>query len=158
MYFLAKGDCVVLVKDRVFDGHEELRHRSLLPGDHFGVSILASNSKEPSFVCNWDDNVLFCRKYLWYMDALEQQVLKQITIVPLPNCLRSTLMRWFRRIRTSWINLKIKFTTMTTTLNSSSRNLSIPLTTLKVCHFKWSMSLCIKWKRLISKKMAFCIR
>jgi hypothetical protein len=39
MYFLAKGDCVVMVKDRVLDGHEELKHRSLLPGDHFGVSI-----------------------------------------------------------------------------------------------------------------------
>lgn len=38
MYFLAKGDCVVLVKDRVFDGHEEIKHRTLLPGDHFGVS------------------------------------------------------------------------------------------------------------------------
>ena len=38
MYFLAKGDCVVLIKDRVFDGHEEVKHRSLLPGDHFGVS------------------------------------------------------------------------------------------------------------------------
>ena len=38
MYFLAKGDCVVLIKDRVFDGHEEIKHRSLLPGDHFGVS------------------------------------------------------------------------------------------------------------------------
>jgi hypothetical protein len=39
MFFLAKGDCVVMIKDRVHDGHEELKHRSLLPGDHFGVSI-----------------------------------------------------------------------------------------------------------------------
>ncbi|CDW87072.1 cyclic nucleotide-binding protein [Stylonychia lemnae] len=36
MFFLAKGDCVVMIKDRVQDGHEEIKHRSLLPGDHFG--------------------------------------------------------------------------------------------------------------------------
>lgn len=42
MYFLAKGDCVVLIKDRVFNGHEEIKHRSLLPGDHFGVSTNTS--------------------------------------------------------------------------------------------------------------------
>jgi hypothetical protein len=38
MFFLAKGDCVVMIKDRVAEGHEELKHRTLLPGDHFGVS------------------------------------------------------------------------------------------------------------------------
>ena len=38
MYFIAKGDCVVMIKDRVAEGHEDIKHRSLLPGDHFGVS------------------------------------------------------------------------------------------------------------------------
>ncbi len=40
MFFIAKGDCVVMIKDKVSDGHEELKHRSLLPGDHFGVILL----------------------------------------------------------------------------------------------------------------------
>jgi hypothetical protein len=40
MYFIAKGDCFINVKDRLKDGVEEIRHRSLLPGDHFGVSFL----------------------------------------------------------------------------------------------------------------------
>lgn len=38
MYFIAKGDCFVRVKDRLNEGNEEIRHRTLLPGDHFGVS------------------------------------------------------------------------------------------------------------------------
>jgi hypothetical protein len=37
MFFIAKGDCFVKVKDRLKDGTEEIRHRTLLPGDHFGV-------------------------------------------------------------------------------------------------------------------------
>lgn len=40
MYFIAKGDCFVSVKDRLNEGNEEIKHRTLLPGDHFGVSLL----------------------------------------------------------------------------------------------------------------------
>jgi len=29
-----------MIKDKVQDGHEELKHRTLLPGDHFGVSFI----------------------------------------------------------------------------------------------------------------------
>lgn len=39
MFFIAKGDCFVKIKDRLKDGTEEINHRSLLPGDHFGVSL-----------------------------------------------------------------------------------------------------------------------
>jgi len=39
MYFIAKGDCVVKIKDRLKDGVFEIKHASLNPGDHFGVII-----------------------------------------------------------------------------------------------------------------------
>lgn len=39
MYFIAKGDCFVQVKDRLNQGVEDIKHRTLLPGDHFGVSL-----------------------------------------------------------------------------------------------------------------------
>lgn len=39
MYFIAKGDCNVMIKDKVNDVFEEIQHRSLLPGDHFGVRL-----------------------------------------------------------------------------------------------------------------------
>jgi len=39
MYFIAKGDCVVKIKDRQKDGIFEVKHDSLNPGDHFGVSF-----------------------------------------------------------------------------------------------------------------------
>lgn len=42
MFFIAKGDCNVIIKDKVNnDAVEELLHRSLLPGDHFGVTHIA---------------------------------------------------------------------------------------------------------------------
>jgi hypothetical protein len=39
MFFIAKGDCFVRIRDKLEDGHEEIKHASLLPGDHFGVSL-----------------------------------------------------------------------------------------------------------------------
>ena len=39
MYFIAKGDCVVIVKDRLKDGVVEVKHASLNPGNHFGVIL-----------------------------------------------------------------------------------------------------------------------
>jgi hypothetical protein len=45
MFFIAKGDCFVKVKDRLKDGTEEIRHRTLLPGDHFGVRNIYSINK-----------------------------------------------------------------------------------------------------------------
>ena len=40
MYFIAKGDCVVKIKDRQNDGGlKEVQHAALNLGDHFGVSI-----------------------------------------------------------------------------------------------------------------------
>ena len=39
MYFIAKGECVVKIKDRLKDGFFEIKHASLNPGDHFGVII-----------------------------------------------------------------------------------------------------------------------
>ena len=38
MYFLTKGECEVKVKDRQKLKEEDLRVRTLYPGDHFGVS------------------------------------------------------------------------------------------------------------------------
>ena len=53
MYFIAKGDCFVLVKDRLQDGVEEIKHRSLLPGDHFGeISLLYGCPRSASVVAN----------------------------------------------------------------------------------------------------------
>jgi hypothetical protein len=40
MYFIAKGGCEVVVKDRISDGFEESRPKGLQPGDHFGVTYL----------------------------------------------------------------------------------------------------------------------
>ena len=39
MYFIAKGGCEVIVKDRISDGFEESRPKGLQPGDHFGVTF-----------------------------------------------------------------------------------------------------------------------
>jgi len=53
MFFLAKGDCVVMIKDKVHDGHEELKHRTLLPGDHFGVRYIFCY--KANFIGNFND-------------------------------------------------------------------------------------------------------
>lgn len=41
MFFIAKGECNVMVKDKLYEGHEELLVRTLQPGEHFGeISLL----------------------------------------------------------------------------------------------------------------------
>jgi hypothetical protein len=39
MFFIAKGDCNVIVKDKIGDITEEIKHKVLQPGEHFGVSL-----------------------------------------------------------------------------------------------------------------------
>jgi hypothetical protein len=61
MFFIAKGDCNVMISDYYEGAVRETMHRSLLPGDHFGVSLL--------FYCG----VIINRKYHWCTDATEQR-------------------------------------------------------------------------------------
>ena len=42
LYFIAKGGCEVIVKDRISEGFEESKPKGLQPGDHFGVSLSVS--------------------------------------------------------------------------------------------------------------------
>lgn len=39
MYFIVKGDCEVKVKDKIGEAVEEVIHKTLGAGDHFGVRI-----------------------------------------------------------------------------------------------------------------------
>ncbi len=43
MFFIAKGDCVVKVKDKLDGRNVEMKVRKLFSGDHFGVSLLSVN-------------------------------------------------------------------------------------------------------------------
>mmetsp|Transcript_23886 Transcript_23886/g.23571 ORF Transcript_23886/g.23571 Transcript_23886/m.23571 type:complete len:268 (-) Transcript_23886:412-1215(-) len=53
MYFIAKGDCDVKVKDKIGDIGEECTARTLNPGDHFGeISIIYGCSRTASVVAN----------------------------------------------------------------------------------------------------------
>jgi hypothetical protein len=39
MFFIVKGDCAVKVKDKIGEAVEEVTHKTLEAGDHFGVRI-----------------------------------------------------------------------------------------------------------------------
>lgn len=41
MFFIAKGDCDVWIKDKIGEVYEDDRHATLYPGDHFGVSTIS---------------------------------------------------------------------------------------------------------------------
>jgi CRP-like cAMP-binding protein len=53
MFFIAKGDCDVRVKDKIGDIVEECVARTLNPGDHFGeISMIYGCSRTASVIAN----------------------------------------------------------------------------------------------------------
>lgn len=53
MFFIAKGDCSVLVKDKIGDIVEEVKARVLNPGDHFGeISLLYGCKRTATVIAN----------------------------------------------------------------------------------------------------------